>query len=85
MIRETPAVLIYEPDRAWTFLRLGDDIPYGVLDAAENALHGRADLDELKAAAEDAGDGTRQLEIGTVTLTDDGQFDELIVDAEPAA
>jgi len=82
MSREVTAEMFHEHDTDWVFISLEDDaLPYGVLDSAETKLYGREDLDELIEAAEDQGDGTSRLELGTVTVTEDGSFDGLTVTA----
>lgn len=89
MSRTVDVDLHYEHHTDWAFLQLADEtLPYRVLDAAEFELRGRDDLETLIDAAEPQGDGTSQLDLGTVTVTDDGRFDELTVTAdtdEPAA
>lgn len=85
MSRELEAIMYHEDATDWVFLRIGDDEhAYEVLDKAESRLYARDDLEELIEAAEDQGDGTSRLELGTVTVTDDGAFEELTVTAEAA-
>lgn len=81
MSREVTATLVND-ETGFTFLTLGaDDLPYLVLDRAEAELKSRDRYAELKAAAEPTDDGTERLEVGTVTVTDSGQFDGLTVTA----
>lgn len=80
MGRDVDAVMVYEHDTNWSFLRLEGDVRYGVLDRAEVALHQRDDLGELIEKAEDQGDGTSTLALGTVTV-EEGRFQDLKVEA----
>jgi len=86
MSETVDAVMFYEHATDWVFLRLGDgDVDYPALDKAEHALYQREDLDDLIEAAEDQDDGTSRLELGTVTVNEDGRFEELTVTADPEA
>ena len=81
MSLEVTATLVND-ETGFTFLTLAaDDLPYMVLDRAETELRGHDRYAELKAAAEPAGDGTERLEVGTVTVTEDGSFEGLTVTA----
>jgi len=81
MSREVSATLVTD-NTGFTFLVLGtDDLPYAVLDRAEAELKSRDEYADLKAAAEPRDDGTERLEVGTVTVTDSGQYDGLTVTA----
>ncbi|UTF56025.1 hypothetical protein [Natronosalvus rutilus] len=85
MTVDVDAVLIYDEVDEWAFLTLEDEtLPYTVLDRAENALHGREDFSDLIGAAKATPDETRRLEIGTVTVTEDGRFQALNVTADAA-
>jgi len=71
MARHVDAVLIYEHDTDWAFLRLEtgrSGIKHSILDRAEAALRSRDDYRDLIEKAEDQGNGTSRLELGTVVI-----------------